>query len=367
MVQIRALAREIDVRHRRRILGSFASSPYVEEPSADFSCEDAEIRGRSSDLVRKAAIRELLEQGHRVRCFDLRTSATEKRSRKLGESVEIRWGDVCDPGQVAAAVEDQDAVIHCAAILFPESEEQPEGSRAVNVGGTRTILDAMSASPKRPMLVFPSSITVYGKGRFEGEPRRADEPVGPSHHYARHKVEGEELIRSSDVPWTILRIGVSVEPGASSKLTAQALRTMFEVSLDTRLEYVHPTDVARAMANALSRPEARSKVLMIGGGPRCQVLQREFFGTAFEAIGIGRLPEQAFGDDGFEMDWMDTSESQRILDFQRYSFDDFRADFQRSMRLQRWLLLPLRPLVRRALLHFSGPWRSRRKAATPTS
>jgi hypothetical protein len=31
-----------------------SSSPYVEEPSADFSCEDAEIRGRSSDLVRNA-------------------------------------------------------------------------------------------------------------------------------------------------------------------------------------------------------------------------------------------------------------------------------------------------------------------------
>jgi len=314
-----------------------------------------------------AAIRELLEQGHRVRCFDLRTSATEKQSRELGKSVEVRWGDVCDPGQVAAAVEDQDAVIHCAAILFPESEDQPERARAVNVGGTRTVLDAMSASPKRPTLVFPSSITVYGKGRLEGEPRRADEPVSPSHHYARHKVEGEELIRSSDVPWTILRIGVSVEPGSSAKLTSQTLRTMFEVSLDTRLEYVHPTDVARAMANALSRPEARSKVLMIGGGPCCQVLQREFFGTAFEAIGIGMLPEQAFGDQGFEMDWMDTSESQRILDFQRYSFDDFRADFQRSMLLQRWLLLPLRPLVRRALLHFSGPWRSRRKAMTSAS
>ncbi len=48
---------------------------------------------------------------------------------------------------------------------------------------------------------------------------------------------------------------------------------------------------------------------------------------------------------------------------QRYSFDDFQADFQRSMQLQRWLLLPLRPLIRRTLLHFSGPWRSRRRAA----
>jgi nucleoside-diphosphate-sugar epimerase len=314
-----------------------------------------------------AAARELLEQGHRVRCLDLRTSATKRQSRKLGESVEIRWGDVRNPEQVAAAVEDQDAVIHCAAILFPESEEEPERARAVNIDGTKIVLDAMSASPKRPTVVFPSSITVYGEGRLEGEPRRVDEPVNPSHYYSQHKVEGEELIRSSGLPWTILRIGASVEAGASSKLTAQALRAMFEVSLDTRVEYVHPADVARAMANALSRPEARSKVLMIGGGPSCQVLQREFFGTAFEAIGLGMLPERAFGDQGFETDWMDTTESQRILDFQRYSFDDFQADFERNMKLTRWLLFPLRPLVRRTLLHFSGPWRSRRKPTTPTS
>jgi nucleoside-diphosphate-sugar epimerase len=296
--------------------------------------------------------------------LDLRTRKTKKRSRALGETVETRWGDVCDPVQVAAAVEGQDAVIHCAAILFPDSEGQPERARAVNVGGTKTVLDAMAASPKRPVLVFPSSITVYGKGRLEGEPRRADEPVSPSHHYSRHKVECEEIVRTSDVPWTILRIGVSVEPGASSKLTSQALRAMFEVSLDVRIEYVHPMDVARAMANAVSRPEARSKVLMIGGGPSCQVLQRDLFGAAFEALGIGTLPEQAFGEEGFEMDWMDTSESQRILDFQRYCFDDFRADFKDGVRLQRWALLPLRPLARRALLRFSGPWRNRRKVAT---
>jgi nucleoside-diphosphate-sugar epimerase len=136
---------------------------------------------------------------------------------------------------------------------------------------------------------------------------------------------------------------------------------MFDVSLDTRLEYVHPTDVARAMANAVSRPEARSKVLMIGGGPSCQVLQRDLFAAAFDALGIGELPEEAFGPEGFETDWMDTTESQQILDFQRYTFDDFRADFRSKMRVQRWALLPLRPLARWALLRFSGPWRERGK------
>jgi hypothetical protein len=47
-VQIRALAREIGVRPRRR------SRSYVEEPDVDFSRQSAEMRRRSSDLVRNA-------------------------------------------------------------------------------------------------------------------------------------------------------------------------------------------------------------------------------------------------------------------------------------------------------------------------
>ena len=105
---------------------------------------------------------------------------------------------------------------------------------------------------------------------------------------------------------------------------------------------------------------------ILAGEPPAFEQWRALFGTAFEALGIGMLPEQAFGDEAFETDWMDTSESQRILDFQRYGFDDFRADFKHGLRWQRWALLPLRPLARRSLLHFSGPWQSRRKGATST-
>lgn len=306
--------------------------------------------------------RELLDRGHRVRCFDLRTETNLRRQRGLDGSAEVMWGDVSDASSVTQAVDAQDAVIHCAAILFPDSEAQLERARAVNVDGTRHVLDAMRQSAQHPMLVFPSSITVYGKGRFEGAPRGPEDPLAPTHHYARHKIECEEMIRASNLAWTIFRIGVCVEPGMSSKLTRESLRRMFEVSLDTRVEYVHPTDVARAMVNALERPEARSKVLMIGGGASCQVRQRDLFSAGFEAIGIGMLPERAFGEEAFEMDWMDTSESQRILDYQRYSFDDFRADCRRNLRFQYIALLPLRPLVRRILLQFSRPWKSRRGA-----
>jgi len=304
-----------------------------------------------------AATRELLERGHEVRCLDLRTRQTRRRRRELTGCVELVWGDVCDGDRVRAAVEDRDVVFHCAAILFPDSEQQPDRAQAVNVGGTRNVLAAMASSHRRPALVFPSSISVYGKGRLQGEARRVDDPVNPSTLYSKQKLECEEMIRASGVPWTILRVGAALEPGVSAKLTPLALRTMFDVSLATRIEWVHPRDVARAMVNAANRAAARSKVLMIGGGPSCRATQRDFFATAFESLGIGMLPEEAFGRGGFEMDWMDTTESEALLEFQRHSWADFEADFQSRMRFHRWALAPVRPLVRQGLLYFSRPWR----------
>ena len=306
------------------------------------------------------AARALVAEGHRVRCFDLRTRATRHRRRSIGGAAEIVWGDVCDHEAVRRAVAGQDAVIHCAAILFPDSDQAPERAQSVNVGGTRNLIEAMRASERRPALVFPSSISVYGRGRTEGPPRRVDDPLNPGTQYAKHKVECEEMVRDSGLPWTILRVGAAIEPGASSKLTPLALRTMFEVTLDTRIEWVHPADVGLAMARAAGRPDLRSKVLLIGGGPACRATQRDFFAVAFDAIGIGMLPEAAFGRGGFEMDWMETEESQRLLAFQRHGWADFRTGFMDGMRLTRWALWPLRPLVRRGLLFFSASWREHR-------
>ena len=319
-----------------------------------------------------ASVRALIALGHHVRTFDLHSRASERRVRILGNGVDVHWGDIRSAEQVAAAVADQDAVIHLAAILFPESEADPGLSREVNVGGTRNVLAAMRAGPRQPALVYPSSIAVYGAGRFGGAPRRASDPVSPGTHYSHHKVACEEMTRSSGVPWTILRVGAAIEPGASAKITPLALQTMLGVSLETRIEWIHPLDVGRAAANAIERPEARSNTWMIGGGPACRATQRDFFATAFESVGVGMFPDEAFGSGTFEMDWMETEESQRALEFQRHSWSDFHADFQLKMRLHRWALLPLRPivqrsLVQRGLVHASLRWQDRAQSHGPSA
>jgi len=311
-----------------------------------------------------AATHALLAQGHAVRCLDLPGRRTRARARALAGQVDVVWGDVRDPASVRAAVADCEAVIHCAAVLFPDSEDRPPSSEAVNVGGTRSVLAVLEDLPRPPVLVFPSSISVYGKGRTEGPLRRVDDPVNPSTHYAKHKVECEEMIRASTVPWTILRVGAAIEAGLSAKLTLRAVLAMLDVSPAIRIEWVDPRDVGLAMANAALRPEARSRILLIAGGPACRATQRDFFAIALEAVGLPAPPDHLYGRDGFEMDWMETAESQALLAYQHHTWADFAAEFRARMRPYRMALAPIRPLARRGLLLALS---ARRRGASPRS
>jgi nucleoside-diphosphate-sugar epimerase len=134
---------------------------------------------------------------------------------------------------------------------------------------------------------------------------------------------------------------------------------LFDLAPENRLEYVHPDDVARAQVNALDRPEAWGRVLLVGGGAGCRVRHRDLLDTLFEALGLAPPPREAFGSLPYYTDWMDTVESERLLAYQRRSFDEFRGEMAASLGPLRRLLRPARPLVRRWLLAQSRPWRER--------
>jgi nucleoside-diphosphate-sugar epimerase len=121
---------------------------------------------------------------------------------------------------------------------------------------------------------------------------------------------------------------------------------------------------AVAIATSLTCPAARGRVLLIGGGPRCRIRQHELLGAITDGLGLAPLPAAAFGDADFYTDWMDTAESERLLRFQGHSFEDFRAGMAHYLRWYRWLSWPVRPLVRRALLQLSGPWKRRDAAVS---
>jgi nucleoside-diphosphate-sugar epimerase len=302
--------------------------------------------------VGTAVRREMDGRGHALRCFDTPTTRNRAIARKHALD-DVVWGDVRDPAAVRAAVADRDVVIHLAAIIPPGSMRDPELAREVNVGGTTNVIAACREADHPVRLVFASSLALFGPTQHLDPPRTLDDPIVVTDDYTRHKARCEELLHESGLEVAILRLGAVIPIDVIGVLDP----LMFEVPLDDRIEFVHPWDVGLALVNAIESDQVWGQTFLIGGGPRCQLYQREIIRKPLEALGIGMLPEEAFGKKPYHTDWLDTTESQRVLQFQRYTWDDcvrhmvdfvgWRRPFVRLARpIARWKLLRTSPYYR---------------------
>lgn len=131
----------------------------------------------------------------------------------------------------------------------------------------------------------------------------------------------------------------------------------FEIPLDQRVEFAHSRDVGQACANAVEA-ETIGKIFLIGGGPSCQMLEREFLTKIFEGMGIGMLPDSAFKvatkpDEYFYTDWLDTKESQEVLQFQSRSLDEYIVEMKSKLGVMGYLAKFFRGLARWMVLRVS--------------
>ncbi|HSD25905.1 MAG TPA: NAD(P)-dependent oxidoreductase [Vicinamibacteria bacterium] len=300
------------------------------------------------------ALPELLREGHQVRCFDLDTPEHRAAARKHGRRIEVLWGDVRDREALDRAVAGVDAALHLAAVIPPGSNDDPEQARAVNVDGTRNVLEACAALPRKPRVLYTSTFDVHGHTLHKPPPRRVTDPLVATDPYTEHKIAAEELVRTSGLEWCIFRL---------SDVPVIGLRDphpiMFEIGLDNRIESLHADDAAVALARALRTPEVWGRILFVGGGPSCQLTYREYLARMLEAMGIGALPEGAFSQKEYATDWIDSSEAQALLRYQRRSFDDIVADVSACLGWKRRLVPVAAPVVRRAILELSPYWAKR--------
>jgi nucleoside-diphosphate-sugar epimerase len=310
--------------------------------------------------IGRETLRELLRAGHEVRAFDLATPRSRRVAAGFEGLAEIRWGDVTRPEDVDAAVSGCEGVIHDAAIIPPRSESDPVLARRVNVDGTQNVLTACAAQGNRPRLVFASSIALFGLTQDQPPPRRADDPVVPTDHYSRSKAECEEKLRASGLDWVIVRFAAA--PGDDPDPEAMRdLSGLFRIDPATRVEYLHPADAGLAQVRALECDEARQRVLLIGGGPGCQITMGQLNDAFLDALGVGPFPASAYGEQALYTDWIDTTESQRLLGYQRHRFEDSSPTRRRRMRRVRPFVRMVRGPIRWWLLRHS-PTRGRSRS-----
>ncbi len=287
-----------------------------------------------------SALQELLRQGHQVRCFARKSRQNERKARPYAGQIELAWGDIRQPADLAAAVEGQEAILHLAFVIPPRCDEQPDVARQINVDGTRHLLEAARRLAHPPRILFASSFVVFGYTQDQPPPRKATDPVQATDRYSEHKLAVEDMIRASGLTWAIFRFA-DVPP-----LTMRRPHPiMYRPPLNTRIEVLHPHDAGLALANALTCDAVWGKVSLIGGGPRCQITYGEYLGRMLGIMGLDMPPKDAFCTRPFYTDWLDTAESQRLLQYQRATFEDILHQLQHSFGYKRYLLRPLRPLA----------------------
>lgn len=124
------------------------------------------------------------------------------RNERIGSSLGVRFlaGDLADAAYVSRALANHDVVIHSAALASPWGHWR-DFERA-NVIGTRNVVEASRGTSR---LIYISTPSVYFSGRPASKISESDPLPEPATHYARSKLMGEEIVRSSGLTTFTLR------------------------------------------------------------------------------------------------------------------------------------------------------------------
>lgn len=202
----------------------------------------------------------------------------------------IVGGDVSRRGGWETALDGAELVVHTAALVSNTATR--DQAWAVNVAGTRNVLDAARDAGARRVLVF-SSAAVYSHRRTGTVTE--DTPVRPGDGvYGDTKIAAEnvalQVAAEGDLEVTILRPADVYGPGSRpwTVLPVRNLRAG-RVVLPARgrgvFDPVYIDDLVAAVIAAGEVAEASGRVVNLGGG--APVTTAEFFGHYCRMLGIG--------------------------------------------------------------------------------
>ena len=304
--------------------------------------------------VGESTLSELLVQGYTVRCFDKKTRKTKQvyRIMKKKGSFEIIWGDIRNKKDVEAIVQGVDYVIHLAALIPPEADKKTQYAEEVNVGGMQNLVEAAEKLETKPRIIFTSSLAIYGAKMHLPPPRYVTDEIKPLEHdlYAFQKWDMEKALTASSLEWFILRL--TAVPSLRMPMKIPLL--MFEVPFDQRLEPIHTWDAGLACVNAIKTFE-NHKIMNVAGGEKCRMTGGEYISRLLTAFGVGPIPRECFKepktkDEWFHTDWLYADDSQELLKYQRYTLEDFAQEFERRIRIRKFLINLVSPLAKLVLI-----------------
>jgi UDP-glucose 4-epimerase len=287
----------------------------------------------------------LLAEGHEVVGLDdLSSGKRENLPENSGFS--FVEGSIADPRAAEAAIGGAKWVFHLAAIpSVPLSMREPVRTNAVNVGGTVNVLEsARRFGAER--VVLACSCAAYGDG--PEQPKHEGLPPRPMSPYAAQKIAAELYAqtwsRAYGLPCVALRFfnvyGPRQDPRSeyaaaiprfATRLLAGERPIVYGDGLQTR-DFVHVTDVVRAIRLAAVAERAAGEVINVASGRSASLI--ELIGILKQVIGsTGEIEHQAPRAGDLRASSADISKARELLGYEpRVQLEDGLASLVESLR-----------------------------------
>ncbi len=191
----------------------------------------------------------LLAQDHDVVCL-VRSPAKAERVFPNRAPRLVR-GDLTDDEAIIKAIDGADIVYHVAGLI---AAKNPRELFATNVEATRRLVTHVERrAPRLQRFIHVSSLAAAGptKRAQPIDERHAPAPVSA---YGQSKLGGEQVVRSSELPWTIIRPPAVYGPRDPEflRLIKLARAPVFPLvgSPDQEFSFIYVRDLATALVHA---------------------------------------------------------------------------------------------------------------------
>ena len=202
----------------------------------------------------------------------LLTRQTSRLDSLVGIDAEMVTGDLREPEGLRSALAGGDALVHVAAD-YRLWVRDPQEMYAANVDGTRELLKlAREAGVQR--VVYTSSVATMGF-KMDGSIVDEDTPVSLTEmigHYKRSKFLGEqEVIKAAKLGQHVMILNPTTpigpgdaKPTPTGRIIVDFLNRKFPAYVDTGLNLVDVTEVARMHVVALERGTPGERYILGG-------------------------------------------------------------------------------------------------------
>ena len=205
--------------------------------------------------------RVLLERGDDVVCL---VRDLDRAKRLFADATpKLACGDLSNMETLRSACEGADVIYHSAGLTTARSRDE---FFAVNADATQRLVEAaVDSAPHLTRFVYVSSQAAAGPSK-RGQPKTESDPPSAVSNYGASKLAGEDRVRDSGLPWTIIRPCAVYGPGDRAFLPVFKL-VRFGIlpvlgSTEQELSMVYVSDLVRSICGAVE-PTTESQTYFV--------------------------------------------------------------------------------------------------------